>query len=161
MKLTSKGRYAVTAMLDLALHSQQGPVTLAGISKRQGISLSYLEQLFTRLRKQGLVNSTRGPGGGYSLSREAAQIAIADVIVAVDEHVDATRCGGRSDCHSGQRCLTHELWSDLSEQIFGFLNGISLAELMERGGVREVADRQDGKTRQVSLQDPHPSADAV
>ncbi len=145
MKLTSKGRYAVTAMLDLALHSQSGPVTLAGISERQGISLSYLEQLFTRLRKQGLVKSTRGPGGGYSLSRAAGEVAVADVVTAVDENVDATRCGGLSNCHGGERCLTHDLWMDLCQQIHGFLSGITLGELMERGGVKEVAERQDRK----------------
>lgn len=151
MKLTSKGRYAVTAMLDLALHSQEGPVTLAGISERQGISLSYLEQLFTRLRKQGLVTSTRGPGGGYSLSRPAKEIAVANVVTAVDENVDATRCGGHSNCHGGERCLTHDLWMDLSDQIHSFLSGISLGELMERGGVRQVAERQDRKSGQVAV----------
>lgn len=143
MKLTTKGRYAVTAMLDLALHSAGGPVKLAEISDRQGISLSYLEQLFTRLRKEGLVVSTRGPGGGYSLSRTSAQIAVAEVIEAVDENVDTTRCGGLSNCHNDQRCLTHDLWTDLSSQIRSFLNDITLGELMERGGVREVAERQD------------------
>ncbi len=139
MKLTSKGRYAVTAMLDLALHVHQGPVTLAGISDRQGISLSYLEQLFTRLRKHGLVASTRGPGGGYSLSRPAGDIAIAEVVTAVDESVDATRCGGRGDCQDGKRCLTHELWSELSEQIYGFLSDITLADLVEQGKDRQPA----------------------
>lgn len=154
MKLTSKGRYAVTAMLDLALHSQEGPVTLAGISERQGISLSYLEQLFTRLRKQGLVTSTRGPGGGYSLSRPAREVVVADVVTAVDENVDATRCGGHSNCHGGERCLTHDLWMDLSDQIHSFLSGISLGELMERGGVRQVAERQDRKSGQVAVDVP-------
>jgi Rrf2 family iron-sulfur cluster assembly transcriptional regulator len=139
MKLTSKGRYAVTAMLDLALHTHQGPVTLAGISERQGISLSYLEQLFTRLRKHGLVSSTRGPGGGYSLSRLPGDIAIAEVVTAVDESVDATRCGGRGDCQDGNRCLTHELWAELSEQIYGFLNDISLADLVDQGNARQQA----------------------
>jgi len=140
MKLTSKGRYAVTAMLDLALHAHAGPVTLAGISARQGISLSYLEQLFTRLRKHGLVASTRGPGGGYSLSRPPADIAIAEVVTAVDESVDATRCGGRGDCQDGKRCLTHELWAELSEQIYGFLSGITLADLVDRGNNPQQAD---------------------
>jgi Rrf2 family transcriptional regulator, iron-sulfur cluster assembly transcription factor len=149
MKLTSKGRYAVTAMLDLAMHSQQGPVTLAGISERQGISLSYLEQLFTRLRKQGLVTSTRGPGGGYSLGRPARELKVADVVTAVDENVDATRCGGEANCHGGNRCLTHDLWMDLSDQIHGFLSSISLGDLMERGGVRQVAERQDRNATQV------------
>lgn len=143
MKLTTKGRYAVTAMLDLALHCGPGPVKLAEISDRQGISLSYLEQLFTRLRKEGLVVSTRGPGGGYSLSRGSDHIAVADVIAAVDESVDTTRCGGLSNCHNEQRCLTHELWTDLSDQIRGFLSEITLGQLMLRGGVQEVAQRQD------------------
>lgn len=143
MKLTTKGRYAVTAMLDLAMHCGGGPVKLAEISQRQGISLSYLEQLFTRLRKEGLVASTRGPGGGYSLGRPSDRIAIADVIIAVDENVDTTRCGGLSNCHNDQRCLTHELWTDLSNQIRDFLSDITLSHLMVRGGVREVADRQD------------------
>lgn len=139
MRLTSKGRYAVTAMLDLALHVHQGPVTLAGISERQGISLSYLEQLFTRLRKHGLVVSTRGPGGGYSLSRPADEIAVAEVVTAVDESVDATRCGGRADCQDGNRCLTHELWAELSEQIYSFLSDITLGDLVEQGGERRAA----------------------
>lgn len=143
MKLTTKGRYAVTAMLDLALHCGAGPVKLAEISERQGISLSYLEQLFTRLRKEGLVVSTRGPGGGYSLSRTSDRIAVADVIEAVDENVDTTRCGGLSNCHNEQRCLTHELWTDLSDQIRSFLGEITLGQLMQRGGVQEVAQRQD------------------
>ncbi|MDV3238941.1 MAG: Fe-S cluster assembly transcriptional regulator IscR [Gammaproteobacteria bacterium] len=143
MKLTTKGRYAVTAMLDLAFHCGAGPVKLAEISERQGISLSYLEQLFTRLRKEGLVASTRGPGGGYSLGRPSDQIAVADVIEAVDENVDTTRCGGLSNCHNDERCLTHELWTELSDQIRGFLSRITLRDLMARGGVREVADRQD------------------
>lgn len=143
MKLTTKGRYAVTAMLDLAMHCGGGPVKLAEISQRQGISLSYLEQLFTRLRKEGLVASTRGPGGGYSLGRPSDRIAVSDVIMAVDESVDTTRCGGLSNCHNDQRCLTHELWTDLSHQIRDFLSDITLGHLMARGGVREVADRQD------------------
>jgi Rrf2 family iron-sulfur cluster assembly transcriptional regulator len=138
MRLTSKGRYAVTAMLDLALHVQDGPVTLAGISERQGISLSYLEQLFTRLRKQGLVASTRGPGGGYSLKRSAHEIAVAEVVTAVDESVDATRCGGRGDCQDGKRCLTHELWAELSDQIYSFLSDISLGDLVEQGRARDA-----------------------
>jgi len=139
MKLTSKGRYAVTAMLDLALHSENGPVTLAAISERQGISLSYLEQLFTRLRKHGLVSSTRGPGGGYSLSRSAAEIPVAAVVTAVDESVDATRCGGRGDCHDGRRCLTHDLWTELSDQIHVFLSEISLGQLVEQGRAKQSA----------------------
>lgn len=143
MRLTTKGRYAVTAMLDLALHYDEGPITLADISHRQGISLSYLEQLFSKLRKNGLVDSTRGPGGGYRLSRNADEIAVAEVITAVDEKVDATRCGGLGNCQDDERCLTHDLWTDLSDQIYAFLNGISLGSLVARQGVQEVARRQD------------------
>ncbi|MFQ5469975.1 MAG: Fe-S cluster assembly transcriptional regulator IscR [Gammaproteobacteria bacterium] len=143
MKLTTKGRYAVTAMLDLALHANNGPVPLADISQRQGISLSYLEQLFAKLRKQGLVDSARGPGGGYRLSRSSKEIFVADVVTAIDEKVDVTRCGGLGNCQDDQPCLTHELWSDLSQQIYNFLNGISLGDLVERKGVMEVAARQD------------------
>ncbi len=143
MRLTTKGRYAVTAMLDLALHQDLGPISLSDISRRQGISLSYLEQLFSRLRREGLVASTRGPGGGYALSRPANSIAVGDVVAAVDEKVDSTRCGGLTNCHNDERCLTHDLWSELSKQIYEFLNGITLAHLVERNGVQEVAQRQD------------------
>jgi len=143
MKLTTKGRYAVTAMLDLALHYSQEPINLADISARQGISLSYLEQLFSRLRKQGLVESTRGPGGGYMLARRADEISISDVIHAVAESVDATRCGGQKNCQQEDRCLTHDLWEELSNQITGFLSGISLADLVSRRTVRVVSQRQD------------------
>lgn len=142
MRLTTKGRYAVTAMLDLAIHFDDGPITLADISRRQGISLSYLEQLFSRLRKQGLVVSARGPGGGYRLSRESADIAVADVITAIDEKVDATRCGGLANCQDDEPCLTHELWSDLSKRIYDFLSGITLADLVNRREVQDVAERQ-------------------
>ncbi|MGB5606140.1 MAG: Rrf2 family transcriptional regulator [Gammaproteobacteria bacterium] len=150
MKLTSKGRYAVTAMLDLAFHSQAGPVTLSNISQRQDISLSYLEQLFTRLRKRDIVCSTRGPGGGYSLSRPAADIAVAEVIAAVDEDVDSTACSGASNCHEGHQCLAHVLWKDLSQDIYQFLNGITLGSLMEESAIQEVARRQDVKMREAS-----------
>ncbi|MBD3610404.1 MAG: Fe-S cluster assembly transcriptional regulator IscR [Gammaproteobacteria bacterium] len=146
MRLTTKGRYAVTAMLDLALHYENGPITLADISGRQGISLSYLEQLFSKLRKHGLVDSARGPGGGYRLSRQATDIAVVEVITAVDEKVDATRCGGKGNCQGEERCLTHELWTDLSSQIYDFLNNITLGELVERRGVLEVAERQENLT---------------
>jgi Rrf2 family iron-sulfur cluster assembly transcriptional regulator len=150
MKLTSKGRYAVTAMLDLAFHSQAGPVTLNQISQRQDISLSYLEQLFTRLRRRNLVTSTRGPGGGYSLSRGAERIAVAEIIAAVDEAVETTRCKGAANCQEGQRCLTHELWDGLSQQIYRFLNDITLAKLMNEQCIREVAHRQDRKLSERS-----------
>jgi len=147
LKLTSKGRYAVTAMLDLAFHDQAGPVTLSHISQRQDISLSYLEQLFTRLRKHKLVTSTRGPGGGYSLSRSADDIAVAEIIAAVDEALDTTRCSGANNCHKGRPCLTHELWDDLSQQIYEFLNEITLGKLVEEKGISEVAARQDDLMR--------------
>lgn len=143
MKLSTKGRYAVTAMMDLAIHNDEGPVTLADISQCQGISLSYLEQIFAKLRRKGLVQGVRGPGGGYRLSRSADQITVADIIEAVGEGMDATRCDGEGICQEGGRCLTHDLWSDLSSQIFTFLNGITLAEYAERPGVREMARRQD------------------
>jgi Rrf2 family iron-sulfur cluster assembly transcriptional regulator len=132
-------------MLDLAVHYQDGPITLSDISKRQGISLSYLEQLFSRLRKNGLVDSARGPGGGYRLSRAAAEICVADVITAVDEKVDAMRCEGKGNCQDNGQCLTHELWCDLSAQIYSFLKGIDLGQLVDRKGVKDVATRQQNK----------------
>ncbi len=147
MKLTTKGRYAVTAMLDLALHAQEAPVPLADISQRQGISLSYLEQLFAKLRRQGLVSSARGPGGGYRLSRDSKEISISEVINAINEHVDARRCGGLANCQDDEPCLTHELWADLSEQIQDFLTNISLGDLVERREVREVSARQDSRQK--------------
>jgi Rrf2 family iron-sulfur cluster assembly transcriptional regulator len=147
MRLTTKGRYAVTAMLDLALNAQQGPVSLADISERQSISVSYLEQLFAKLRKGGLVASMRGPGGGYQLSRDSDAIYVAEIIDAVDERVDVTRCGGQGDCQQGVMCLTHELWSDLSSQLHAFLESISLKELVDRREVRVVALRQSQAQR--------------
>lgn len=143
MRLTTKGRYAVTAMLDLALHYGEGPITLADIAQRQGISLSYLEQLFARLRKRSLVSSVRGPGGGYNLGREAEGIFVAEVITAVDETVDTTRCHGAHNCQNNERCLTHDLWQDLSDRIYEYLDNISLQELVNRKGVQQVADRQE------------------
>jgi Rrf2 family iron-sulfur cluster assembly transcriptional regulator len=151
VRLTTKGRYAVTAMLDLAIHHRGGPITLADIAQRQGISLSYLEQLFSRLRKRNLVSSVRGPGGGYSLGREAANIFVAQVIAAVDESVDTTRCGGAHNCQDNQQCLTHDLWQDLSARIYDYLNQISLQDLMNRRGVQEVVERQGGEDATVSL----------
>ena len=152
MKLTTKGRYAVTAMLDLAIHATDSPVPLADISQRQGISLSYLEQLFARLRRQGLVKSARGPGGGYRLNRQAEEITIVEVLNAIDEKIDTTRCGGKGDCQEGQSCLTHDLWSDLSRQISDFLSRITLGELVERRSIREVSARQDAMTvRPITL----------
>jgi len=143
MRLTSKGRYAVTAMLDVALHSQEGPVPLADISERQGISLSYLEQLFSKLRKSCLVASVRGPGGGYRLARDASDISIGTIISAVDESVDATKCAGKSGCQGGTRCLTHTLWSDLSDRISDFLDNITLGQLMKDNEVLQIADHQE------------------
>jgi Rrf2 family iron-sulfur cluster assembly transcriptional regulator len=130
-------------MLDVALHSHEGPVPLADISERQGISLSYLEQLFSRLRKHGLVASVRGPGGGYLLGKDAGAIAVGAVITAVDESVDATKCQGKEGCQAGERCLTHVLWRDLSERISEFLNNITLAELVNNQEILDVADRQN------------------
>lgn len=144
MKLTTKGRYAVTAMLDLSLHSKGGPVSLAEISERQDISLSYLEQLFSKLRKNELVESMRGPGGGYRLGRDPSDVSISDIISAVDENVDVTRCGGAANCDNGdKRCLTHDLWMDLSKQIQNFLDEISLEDMKERGDVLSIATLQD------------------
>ncbi|MEX0740912.1 MAG: Fe-S cluster assembly transcriptional regulator IscR [Pseudohongiella sp.] len=149
MRLTTKGRYAVTAMLDLAIHGDPEPVTLSDISLRQDISLSYLEQLFARLRRHGLVQSVRGPGGGYRLGRGTGAIAIVDIIDAVDESVDATRCQGQGNCQQGEICLTHHLWEDLSAQINDFLRGISLADLMQRHEVQSVAHSQDERRELV------------
>lgn len=146
MRLTTKGRYAVTAMLDLALHQGKGPISLADISDRQGISLSYLEQLFAKLRKQNLVQSVRGPGGGYELKRDSAAINVAQVVDAVNESVDATGCQQKGNCQSGEICLTHHLWMDLSGQIHSFLSEISLADLVLRNDVQMVAQRQNGRT---------------
>lgn len=132
MKLTSKGRYAVTAMLDLALHGREEPVALADIARRNRISAAYLEQLLSRLRREGLVESTRGPGGGYRLALAATSISVARVITAVNEDVDATRCGGERNCHDGGRCLTHDLWEDLTTHVRDFLESVTLAELAAR-----------------------------
>lgn len=149
MRLTTKGRYAVTAMLDLALHGSNGPVSLADISGRQDISLSYLEQLFAKLRRNELVTSVRGPGGGYRLSRNMGEIFVAQIVDAVNEAVDATGCGGTADCQQGEVCLTHHLWCDLSEQIHSFLSQISLANLMERREVQHISARQDARAERV------------
>src|SRR5471030_584638 len=137
MRLTTKGRFAVTAMIDLALRQDKGPVTLAGISQRQEISLSYLEQLFGKLRRHGIVESVRGPGGGYNLARRAEAVTVADIIVAVDEPLDATLCGGKEDCHgSGHgdatRCMTHDLWATLNAKMVDYLDSVSLKDLVDR-----------------------------
>lgn len=135
MRLTTKGRFAVTAMLDLAMHEAKGtadakPVTLAGISERQDISLSYLEQLFSRLRRQGLVKSIRGPGGGYNLAKNYSDISVAEIISAVDEQIDATQCGGNENCRDEGRCMTHDLWTALNTKILEYLAGVSLADMV-------------------------------
>lgn len=145
MRLTTKGRYAVTAMLDLALHKNQGPISLADISQRQAISLSYLEQLFAKLRKSSLVSSVRGPGGGYELQRDSGLIYIAEIVDAVNESVDTTKCNGKGNCQDGETCLTHYLWQDLSEQIHAFLEGISLADLVAKREVKRISEHQDRK----------------
>ncbi|MBA3492571.1 MAG: Fe-S cluster assembly transcription factor [Gammaproteobacteria bacterium] len=151
MRLTTKGRYAVTAMLDLAIHQDSGLIALADISLRQGISLSYLEQLFARLRKSGLVKSARGPGGGYRLGRTAQSISVAEVIGSVDESVDATRCGGKKNCQGSERCLTHDLWEDLSREIYEFLSRITLGELVSRRSVRAVSARQENQILRLQV----------
>lgn len=142
MKLTTKGRYAVTAMLDLAVQQEVGSVCLSDIADRQAISLSYLEQLFARLRKCGLVQSTRGPGGGYSLGQPAQEISIVDIIEAVDEEIDITRCSGGKNCHQDMRCITHDLWSELSDQIKTYMQEVTLGQLVQRQSVRAIASRQ-------------------
>ena len=143
MRLTTKGRYAVTAMLDLALHSAAGPVTLADISTRQGISQSYLEQLFGKLKRARLVQSLRGPGGGYALTRPPRSISISQIISGEGEGIDATRSGGSGDSQDGLVCITHELWTNLSRRIDDFLSDISLGSLLERGDVQSISRRQD------------------
>jgi len=142
MRLSTKGRYAVTAMLDLATRYDQGPVTLADISETQGISLPYLEQLFARLKKSGLVTGLRGPGGGYRLALDPQDITIAKILNGIGEGIDATLCEGNKDCQEGERCLTHVLWEKLGAEIYGFLNEITLAGFLEREKVNEIVRRQ-------------------
>ena len=155
MRLTTKGRFAVTAMLDLAMHSANGPVALAGISERQKISLSYLEQLFGKLRRRELVESVRGPGGGYNLAREASKVSVADIIKAVEEPLDSTQCGGRENCRQNQRCMTHDLWEELNTTVFGFLANVSLSQLVERQRTKPVTVTP-GHTRSVRGPGHHP-----
>ncbi len=140
MRLTTKGRFAVTAMLDLALNEADKPVTLAGISERQAISLSYLEQLFSRLRRQGLVTSVRGPGGGYRVAKSHNEISVSNIITAVDELIDATQCGGKEDCHDEGRCMTHDLWASLNNRILDYLSGVTLAELVENQRQNDIGN---------------------
>jgi len=138
MRLTTKGRFAVTAMIDLGLRQHQGPVTLAGISERQKISQSYLEQLFARLRRHQLVESTRGPGGGYTLGKSMGDISVADIIYAVDEPLDATKCGGKENCDNDQRCMTHDLWANLNRVMVDYLDSVSLQDLVEQQKARMI-----------------------
>jgi Rrf2 family iron-sulfur cluster assembly transcriptional regulator len=155
MRLTTKGRFAVTAMMDLALHHGSGPVTLAEISGRQKISLSYLEQLFGKLRRHQLVESVRGPGGGYVLAKEMGEVTVTDIILAVDEPIDATQCGGKENCHDDRKCLTHDLWANLNQRIFDYLGGVNLRQLVDsekakeaakQAGVSQVRDMREKRT---------------
>ena len=150
MRLTTKGRFAVTAMLDLALRGGKNPVTLAGISERQDISLSYLEQLFSRLRRHELVESVRGPGGGYYLARTLSNITVADIIRAVDEPIDATQCGGKENCHDEHRCLTHDLWMGLNAHIYDYLDNVSLATLVARQDACKEKVMQDRRASKMT-----------
>jgi len=154
MRLTTKGRFAVTAMLDLALRHHQGPVTLAGIGARQSISLSYLEQLFGKLRRHALVESVRGPGGGYRLARPTAKVSVADIILAVDEPLDATQCGGMENCQEDRRCMTHNLWATLNDKLYEYLNSVTLQDLVNEqlakdGNVTVLMDRRPAAARKV------------
>ncbi len=156
MRLTTKGRFAVTAMLDLAMRGGSRPVTLAGISQRQSISLSYLEQLFGKLRRHTLVESVRGPGGGYTLARDVKRVSVADIIMAVDEPLDATQCGGKENCKEEQRCMTHDLWAKLNDKMYEYLDSVKLSDLVaqqagreEQRGVQVLRDKR-GKEVAVS-----------
>ena len=150
MRLTTKGRFAVTAMLDLALNQGARPVTLAGISRRQGISLSYLEQLFGKLRRHSLVDSVRGPGGGYTLAKQAENMSVAEIIIAVDEPIDATQCGGKENCREEGRCMTHDLWATLNEKMYDYLASVKLSDLVETHRRNSEAAAQQGETVDVS-----------
>lgn len=152
MKMTTKGRYAVTAMLDLAIHNSQGSVSLADIAKRQNISQTYLEQLFNKLKHHGLVKSTRGPGGGYQLAIEPEIITVARIIYSVDESINITRCNGKQDCQDSLRCLTHDLWMEFNLNISQFLNNITLGNLLKRDTVKQVALRQDSLLLKLQTQ---------
>jgi len=147
MRLTTKGRFAVTAMIDLAMRHGNGPVTLAGISDRQQISLSYLEQLFGKLRRHGLVESVRGPGGGYNLAKPTERITVAEIILAVDEPLDATRCGGMANCQDEQRCMTHDLWTSLNERIYEYLTSVTLKDMVDRQKPSNVSTLEDRRIR--------------
>jgi len=153
MRLTTKGRFAVTAMLDLAMHGGKRPVTLAGISQRQSISLSYLEQLFGKLRRHTLVESVRGPGGGYTLARDLAKVSVADIITAVDEPLDATQCGGKENCQDERRCMTHELWATLNDKMYEYLDSVKLSDLVAQQAARKepVKVIQDRRGKEAAV----------
>lgn len=159
MRLTTKGRFAVTAMLDIALHHGKGPVTLAGISQRQRISLSYLEQLFGRLRRHALVDSVRGPGGGYTIARDLDKLSVADIVIAVDEPIDATQCGGKENCRGDEgRCMTHELWSTLNDKMFEYLGSVTLSDLVAK---QRAADAQAAAEKTIKVIAGKPLSGAV
>ncbi|MDN5841918.1 MAG: Fe-S cluster assembly transcriptional regulator IscR [Alcaligenaceae bacterium] len=152
MRLTTKGRFAVTAMIDLALRQHSGPVTLAAISQRQNISLSYLEQLFGKLRRHELVDSVRGPGGGYTLARSARHMTVADLVFAVDEPLDATSCGGKENCDIGRngqsgKCMTHDLWATLSRKMVEYLDSVTLQDLVDQQRMRQLRESTQARTK--------------
>lgn len=151
MRLTTKGRFAVTAMVDLAMRHGKGPVTLAGISERQDISLSYLEQLFGKLRRHSLVDSVRGPGGGYTLAKPLDMVSVADIIRAVDEPMDATQCGGKENCRDEHRCMTHDLWVSLNEKIYEYLDSVTLGDLVEKQQVKNNVTAMPDNRRGVKV----------
>ena len=156
MNLTTKGRFAVTAMLDLAMQHSSDPVTLAEISQRQKISLSYLEQLFGKMRRRALVNSVRGPGGGYRLAKDMGRVSVADIIVAVDEPIDSTRCGGKEDCNDGEKCITHDLWEKLNDHIFDYLGAVTLKQLVD-----DQKQKQKGVAQVQDMRDPYSKRDRI
>ena len=156
MRLTTKGRFAVTAMVDLAMRHGNGPVTLAEISERQKISLSYLEQLFGKLRRKQIVESVRGPGGGYLLGREMRELSVSEIILAVDEPIDATQCGGKENCHDDQKCITHDLWAALNQRIFEYLGSVTLQQLVDNqrakeAGIAPMHDMRPGVAKRAAV----------
>ena len=157
MRLTTKGRFAVTAMVDLSMRQTRGPVTLAAISERQHISLSYLEQLFGKLRRAKLVNSVRGPGGGYNLAKPTGEITVAEIISAVDEPIDATQCEGKENCNDDRRCITHDLWATLNEKMNDYLTSVSLADVVSHQQGKRVQVIKDFRGKQAANPSEHPS----
>ena len=156
MRLTTKGRFAVMAMVDLAMRGGRGPVTLAKISERQQISLSYLEQLFGKLRRNNIVESVRGPGGGYNLARPGSKISVADIVVAVDEPIDATKCHGEHNCQDGHKCITHDLWMGLNEKIFDYLESVNLSQLVDSFNKRNSGSATILIAEKSSMKSAHP-----